>query len=172
MSNRNQGIGIVLIVLGILVLVGRGVDLGAVAWPFFVILPGVVLLAIAFLGNREAAGLAVPGSIVTTIGLILFVQNLGGYFESWAYAWALITAGAGFGVFLHGALTHDEARERQGMRLVTLGLVLFAAFGAFFEFFVFDGWARGWIGRWLLPLALILAGVLLLARRGAGRDEA
>lgn len=165
MSNRNQGIGIVLIVLGILVLIGRSVDLGNVLWPFFVLIPGAVLLAIAFLGNRDAAGLAVPGSIVTVIGLILFVQALTGYFESWAYAWALIPAGAGFGTFLQGALTGDHARERDGMRVVTWGLTLFAAFGAFFEFFIFDGWARGWIGRWLLPLALIVGGVALLAQR-------
>jgi protein-S-isoprenylcysteine O-methyltransferase Ste14 len=170
MRNRNQVIGIILIVVGILVLMGRMAGAGNIGWPLFVLVPGVALLAWAFLGGEEASTLAIPGSIVTTIGLILFVQNLGDYFQSWSYAWGLIVSGVGFGIFLQGALTADHDREREGMRVVTVGLALFAAFGAFFEFFVFDNWAGSWVGRWLLPLALIAAGLVLWARRGAGGE--
>ena len=166
MRNRNQIIGIVLVVAGILVLMGRMADAGSIGWPLFVLLPGVALLVWAFLGREEAATLAIPGTIVTTIGLILFVQNLGDYFQSWSYAWGLIVSAVGFGVFLQGAITNDHEREREGMRVVTVGLVLFTAFGAFFEFFVFDNWAGSWVGRWLLPLGLIAAGLVLWVRRG------
>jgi hypothetical protein len=169
-SNRNQVIGIVLIVAGVLVLLGRMVNVGAIGWPLFVILPGLALLAWAFLGGDQAAGLAIPGSIVTTIGLILFAQALGDYYESWAYAWGLIVSGVGFGIFLQGALLSDHDREREGMRVVTVGLALFAAFGAFFEFIVFNNWAGSWVGRWVLPLALIVAGLVLWARRGGDRS--
>ncbi len=171
MRNRNHVIGIVLIVAGVLVLVGRMADLGGFAWPLLVLLPGAALLVWAFLGGEQATGLAIPGSIVTTIGLILFVQELTGYYQSWAYAWGLIVSGVGFGIFLHGALSHDEDRERDGMRVVTVGLALFAGFGAFFEFFVFDNWAGSWVGRWLLPIALIAAGLVLWLRRGEGRSQ-
>lgn len=171
MRNRNQVIGIILIVAGVLVLLGRTVNVGSVGWPLFVILPGVALLAWAFLGGEGATGLAIPGSIVTTIGLILLVQALGDYYQSWSYAWGLIVSGVGFGIFLQGALTSDHDREREGMRVVTVGLALFAAFGAFFEFFIFDNWAGGWVGRWLVPLALIAAGLVLWARRGSDRTE-
>ena len=166
MRNRNQVIGIILIVAGILVLIGRMAGAGSLGWPLFVLLPGVALLVWAFVGGEDAATLAIPGSIVTTVGLILFFTNLGNYFEAWAYAWGLIVAGVGFGIFLQGALTADHDREREGMRVVTVGLALFAAFGAFFEFFIFDNWSGSWVGRWLLPLALIAAGLVLWARRG------
>jgi hypothetical protein len=43
--------------------------------------------------------------------------------------------------------------------------VLFAAFGAVFQFFVFGNLWNTWIGQWLLPLALIAAGVALLFAR-------
>ncbi len=171
MRNRNQTIGIVLIVLGLLVLLGRTANLGWLGWPLFVLIPGLALLVWAFLGGEEAAGLAIPGSIVSTVGLILFIQNLGDYFQSWSYAWGLIVSGVGFGVFLQGALTNNHEREREGMRVVTVGLVLFAAFGAFFEFFIFDNWAGSWVGRWLVPLALIAAGLVLWSRRGGDRAE-
>ncbi len=170
MNKRNQGIGLVLIVVGVLVLIGRSVDVGAVAWPLFVILPGVILLGAAFLGGEDATPLAIPGSIVTTIGLILFFQNVTDYFESWAYAWGLIVAAVGAGVFLQGALLHDERREREGMRIATIGLALFAAFGAFFEFLIFGDWGGSWVGRWLLPVALIAVGAVLLSRRGRGPE--
>ncbi|MER3555314.1 MAG: hypothetical protein C4331_13480 [Meiothermus sp.] len=88
--SRNQIIGIILVVLGGLFLLGQVVDLGESighwGWPFFVMLPGILLLVLAFVGGKTSAGLAVPGSIVTTVGLILFVQNVTDHFESWAYA--------------------------------------------------------------------------------------
>lgn len=166
MNKRNQGIGAVLVVIGVLVLIGRSWGGAAALWPLFVVLPGLILLGVAFVSGDEATSLAIPGSIVTTIGILLFVQNVTGYFQSWAYAWGLIVAGVGVGVFLQGALLHDERREREGMRIATVGLALFAAFGAFFEFLVFGDWSGTWIGRWLLPLALIAAGAFLLRRRG------
>jgi len=163
MRDRDKVIGIALIVLGALFLIGRSVDFGRFGWPFFVLVPGLIMLASAFLGRRDAAGLAVPGAIVTTIGLIMFVLNSTGRWEAMAYCWALIVAGAGAGNFIYGALTKDHARERDGMRTVYTGLILFAVFGVFFEFLIFDGF--GGLGRWLIPLVLIGAGVYMLFLR-------
>jgi hypothetical protein len=163
--DRQRGIGIALVVLGAFFLLGQFVDVGAFAWPFFVIVPGLVLLVAAFVGGRSAFPLAIPGSIVTTVGIILFVMNATNTFEAWAYAWGLVVAAAGFGTFLLGALQHDEKKQRDGLRTTWIGLVLFAAFGAFFQFFVFGNMGGTWIGQWLLPLALIAAGVALLYAR-------
>ncbi len=160
MRDRDKVVGIALIVLGALFLLGRGMDFGQFGWPLFVLIPGLILLGSAFVGRREAAGLAVPGAIVTTIGLILFVLNGTDRWEAWAYCWALIVAGAGAGNFIFGALTRDTARERDGLRTVYIGLLLFAVFGVFFEFLIFGGF--GGLGRWLIPLVLIGAGVYLL----------
>lgn len=168
MQDRKQVLGIVLIVLGLLFLLGRGLDFGALAWPLFVLVPGLILLGTAFMGRRDVAGLAIPGSIVTTIGLILLVLNLTDYWQAWAYCWALIAAGAGLGTFIHGALTNDPVKERDGLRAAYVGLALFAGFGAFFEFFIWGG--ASLIIRWLLPLALVGGGVFLLLRREGTRS--
>lgn len=163
MQDRKQVIGVVLVVLGLVFLLGRGFDFGAMAWPLFVLVPGLILLAVAFMGKRESAGLAIPGSIVTTIGLILLALNLTDYWQAWAYCWALIAAAAGLGNFIHGALTQDPIKERDGLKAAYFGLALFAGFGAFFEFFIWGGMSL--VMRWLLPLALVAAGVFLLLRR-------
>jgi hypothetical protein len=168
MKLSNRGLGIALVIIGALVLIGQMMDLAAFGWTLFVIVPGAAMLAVAFLGNRDAAGLAVPGSIVTTVGLILLVQSATGTFHTWAYAWGLVLAATGFGAFLHAALREDEAEQRSSLKLAGLGLALFAGFGAFFELFVFGG-LSGWVWRYVLPIALIVAGIVLLLRRQQAR---
>lgn len=172
MNNRSRAIGVGLVVLGALLLLGRWIDVGAFAWPLFIIGPGLLMLAFAFLGNRDAAGLAVPGSIVTTVGLILFVQNATDTFESWSYAWALVLAAVGVGTFLKGAIEEGADEQKSGLQLVALGLTLFAGFGVFFEFFIFTDGSSGWLGRLLMPLVLIGIGAYLLLGRGADRSAA
>lgn len=93
-----------LIGLGILFLVGQllGISLIGWLWPFFVITPGVLFFVVMALGGKDASGFAIPGSIITTVGLILFYQNLTGHWASWAYAWALIFPTAvGAGMMIH-----------------------------------------------------------------------
>lgn len=164
MDASARTIGIVLVVVGALLLLGQIGGLGAFAWPLFIVAPGALLLLAAFLGGDDAAGLAVPGAIVVTVGLVLWLQAITGRFETWSYAWGLVLASVGVGTFLEGSLKRDEEKQREGMRLAGLGLALFAAFGAFFELLIFGGLA-GWLWRWGIPLALIAGGVLLLVRR-------
>lgn len=168
MNLSNRGIGIALVVVGLLVLLGQWLDLSAMGWPLFIIVPGVIMLGVAFAGNRDAAGLAVPGSIVTTVGLILLIQSATGTFHTWAYAWGLVLAATGFGAFIHAALRQDEEEQRSSLRLTGLGLALFAGFGVFFELFIFGGVA-GWVWRYGLPIALIAGGAFLLLRRSRTR---
>lgn len=170
MTNRNGIIGIILIVLGALSLLFRNVDVASFGWPIFIVLPGVLMLGWAFLGDKDVSGLAVPGCIVTTVGLILFIQNATNTFESWSYTWALVMASAGVGIFLKGSLDNDSAGQRDGTRLASLGLGLFAVFGIFFEFFIFDNFGDGALGGYLLPLLLIAGGVYLLSRRDKNRE--
>ena len=160
MRDRDKTLGIALVVLGGLFLLWQVTGRGDFAWPLFVIVPGLILLGAAFLGRREMASLAVPGSIVTTIGLILLILNAANRMDAWAYSWALIVAGAGAGNLIFGALQNDHAREREGLRTVYVGLTLFAVFGVLFEFIIWGG--LGGAMRWLLPLLLIGFGVYLL----------
>jgi hypothetical protein len=165
---RETVIGVILIALGALFLVARAIDGPGIAWPLFVLVPGVALLAWSFVGGRQVTALAVPGAIVTTVGLILFVQNLTASFETWAYAWALVLASVGVGTWLHGVLTQDDGKQRDGVRTTTVGLALFAGFGVFFQFIVFGDLLGSWVGQWLVPLALIGVGAALLLRQRGG----
>src|SRR5436190_18105293 len=56
-------------------------------WSVFVLLPGLVLFLTMAVGGRAMAWLAVPASVVTMTGIILFFQNTFNAWQSWAYAW-------------------------------------------------------------------------------------
>jgi hypothetical protein len=86
-------VGTILILVGILFLLvqffpGLAASLDiSTQWPLIIVGVGGLLILSAFLGTPK---LAIPGSIVTGIGGILYVQNLTGAWDSWAYVWALI----------------------------------------------------------------------------------
>jgi hypothetical protein len=116
--------GSVLIVLGLLTLasqVFRGVNFWGTIWPFFVIGFGALFFVGMFAGGKSVAGLAIPGSIITTIGLMLFLQNLFGYWESWAYGWTVILMSVGVGIFIMGWYTENQAQRESGQRVLRIG---------------------------------------------------
>ena len=122
--------GIVLVGLGVLFLAQQavGFDIGHYGWPIFVLLPGLAFLAAFALGPRGAAGLAVPGCVVTTIGLILAIQNTFNLWATWAYAWGLIVAAVGLGLTLQGERFGQPRVVRTGIRLFEGGLLAFVVF--------------------------------------------
>ncbi len=168
-------VGLLLVVAGVAFLLMQvyGIqltfDLGRVGWPLYVIAPGIVLLLIGlFLPAAPGAGLAVGGSIVTTVGLILAYQSSTGHWSSWAYAWALVGPGAvGLGLTLWGILHLSRETLRTGLTALGAGLLLFLVGFAFFEGVLNLGGERGLapLGRQALPVALIVAGVLVIATR-------
>lgn len=66
-------IGVVLIVAGILVAVGQSFDLhlGWYAWPLFIIVPGLALLAISFASDFGGKIMTILGVTITATGLLL-----------------------------------------------------------------------------------------------------
>jgi len=165
--------GLALIALGALALAGqffRGFDFWGVTWPFFLIGIGALFFVGMFSGGKSAAGLAIPGSILSVIGLMLFLQNIFDYWESWAYGWTVILMAVGLGIFIMGWYTENAGQRSSGLRVLKIGAILFVIFGGFFEM-IFNSFA---ISRFLFPLALILLGVyLVFARSGilARREE-
>src|SRR5258708_35392368 len=81
----------VLVGLGILFLVQQtlGFDIGHFGWPLFVLLPGLAFLAAYALGPRGSAGMAWPGCVLHTIGLILAIPNAFNLWWPWAHSCAL-----------------------------------------------------------------------------------
>lgn len=125
-------------------------------WPLIIVSVGVLLVISAILGSPT---LAIPGSIVSGIGGILYVQNLTNTWSSWTFVWTLIPGFVGIGLLLAGLLGHQRrASWRDGSRLLLISMVMFLIFGAFFN--GLGGLNRYW------PIILIGLGLwLLLPRR-------
>jgi hypothetical protein len=160
--------GIVLVGLGIVFLAQQalGFDIGQFGWPLFLILPGLGFLAAYALGPRGTAGMAVPGSVLTTIGLILAIQNTFGLWATWAYSWALIVAAVGIGLALQGERLGQPRAARSGIVMFETGLLAFVVFATFFELILdLSHFALGPLRGTLGPAVLILAGLYLLLRR-------
>jgi len=171
-SQRNTGSligGSLLIIFGVLALLGKifqNYNFWGTFWPFFVIGVGLLFFVGMLAGGRSVSGLAIPGSIITTIGLMLFYQNITGHWESWSYGWTVILMSVGVGIFIMGIWGQNATQRSAGLRLLRLGLILFVIFGAFFELIFTAGNPFG-LRSVIFPVALILLGLyLVLSRSG------
>jgi hypothetical protein len=113
------GLGVLLVVLGTLFSVGQaaGFDLGRFGWPFFVIIPGLAVLAVGLAVGDPTGGRITPLGAVTMVGVILLYQNAADHFESWAYAWALVfPTSAGPGRMVYGSVRGSKEMVATGGR--------------------------------------------------------
>jgi hypothetical protein len=159
-------LGGILIALGLVLFAGQqlNIDIGHAAWPFYVIAPGLALATLG-LTQRRGSGLTIAGSVVTMIGLVLLYQNATDRFESWAYAWALVGPGGnGIGMLLYGTRSGDRKLARDGFLTILGALGLFAVGLVFFEGIIGISGERLPLPEWVLPVAVIAIGVLVLLR--------
>jgi hypothetical protein len=168
-SSRNSLIvAIFLIAIGVLFLAGQifNFNIWSFAWPLIIIVVGLTFFAGMIAGGKSAGGLAIPGSIVTMIGLILLYQNTFHHWATWSYAWTLIIVAVGIGLIIFGYWSSQESVRQSGMRVIGVGFVLFVVFGSFFELGAMIVGLRSPSGL-LWPILLILAGIyLILSRTG------
>lgn len=176
-------IGILLVLVGLVFFAAQflNIDLGRLAWPLFVIVPGLAVIVLGLI-LRGASGepLTVLGSMVTVTGLILAYQNAYDLWATWAYAWALIApTSVGVGRMLYGAVTGRGSILRDGTRTAVTGLAIFLVAAAFFEGVIgLSGFGISNLGGYIFPVALIGLGVILLftnllggRRRPAGETQ-
>lgn len=159
-------LGVILIALGIIFFIGQWAELdwGAATWPFYVIAPGVALAALG-LTQRHGSGLTIAGSIVTMVGLVLLYQNATDHWESWAYAWALVgPGGSGLGMLLYGVRSANRKMARDGFWQILVAIGLFVAGWLFFEGIIGISGRRLPLPDWVLPVAIIALGVVVLIR--------
>jgi hypothetical protein len=130
-------LGLALVLLGGLALAGRllDIDLLSLGWPIFVLAPGIVLFAAGVaVGGKAGLGLAIPGGIISMVGVVLTFQSATGLWSTWAYAWALVApGGVGLAFVLYGLLTGQGEITRGGIPILLTGIGLFIGFGLFFE---------------------------------------
>lgn len=159
-------VGVGLIILGILFFLGEvfHFNIWGALWPFFIIVPGLLFFVAMVSIGKPGAPLAVPGSIVTTVGLLLFFQNVTGLWSTWAYAWALVFPTAvGIGIAIAGLWSDDTRAVRMGSGMAGVGLAILLFFAFFFEVLLdLNGLRSGPVGRILIPLLVIVAGGVLL----------
>jgi len=172
LSTRNRNIGsltagVILTAFGLLALASqlfRGFNFWGTFWPLIIIGIGIIFFAGMFASGRSGGGLAIPGAIFSGIGLLMFVQNITGHWESWAYAWTVIVMSVGTGIYLAGWWSGSEGQRNAGKRVLGIGLILFVAFGAFFEMIFQTSTAA----RLFFPIALIVLGGYLILTRSRG----
>ena len=159
-------LGGALIVLGLIFFASQqlNIDIGQAAWPFYVIAPGLALATLG-LTQRRGSGLTIAGSVVTMVGLVLLYQNATDRFESWAYAWALVgPGGSGIGMLLYGTRSGDRKMARDGFWAILWAIGIFALGLVFFEGIIGISGERLPLPSWVLPVAVIVIGVLVLLR--------
>jgi hypothetical protein len=157
--------GSILIGLGLLFLLGQFFNFVAwqYLWPFIVIGIGGLFFVGMLAGGKSTAGLAIPGSIISVVGLMLLYQTISGHWATWSYAWTVIIMAVGLGIMIMGFWSGDTHQRQAGMRVAWIGFVLFVIFGAFFEI-VLSGFGGG-LRQVVFPVALILIGLYLVIRR-------
>ncbi|NLX08413.1 MAG: hypothetical protein GXY36_02020 [Chloroflexi bacterium] len=153
------------------VLIGLGLLLWmdvSLLWPMFVLVPGLLLLAVAVYGGHVGATLAIPATLVTGTGALLFVQNLTGYWDSWSYAWTLYGAFLGAGFMIMGRQLNSESLETTGRGFILVSLIGFMGFAFLFELVLgVGGPGNASVGA----LLLVGAGSFLLLRNLAGQPS-
>ena len=156
MSKRGSLVGgIILILIGGLILINQlvgGIGI-QISWPL--ILVGMGLLFILFGAIFGIGGLAVPGSILTGLGLIFYYQDYTGDFTSWTYMWALIPGFVGVGVLISGLI--NPGTGKGGWSLLAISAVLFIIFAA-----IFGDLSDQWV--LYISIAIIIIGVIGLIR--------
>ena len=167
-------LGILLILIGIWLVVSRQVPQVQqwlnveFSWPIWTIGAGILIFIIGLIIG--APGMAIPASIITGIGCILYYQNTNDDFGSWSYMWTLIPGFVGVGLILTGLLGENSRRNiSSGTNLIIISAVLFLIFGT-----LFGGLAI--LGPYGPAILLIALGVYILVRGflrpRRGQDEA
>ena len=161
-NRTNLFLGILLILIGGWLVVTKQVPAiqnwidDNFAWPMWTIGAGLLVLLIGLFTG--APGMAIPASIITGIGGILYYQNQTGDFGSWSYMWALIPGFVGVGTILAGLLGENTRRNlSHGLNLIVISTVLFLVFATFFG-------GISILGDYGIAIILILVGLYVLIR--------
>lgn len=170
-------IGLVFVLVGLAALVLRqaGVDVVSyvrdAGWQFFIIIPGLALLAASIVPDPpKGVGFAIGGAIVTTVGLLLMYQERADHFESWAYAWALLPTAAGLAMLVYGFLARTGELMVSGLRTAAVSAGLFVVGAWFFETTFDTGRAPVDLTTWW-PVVVIAVGVLIALTALLGRPQ-
>ncbi len=134
--------GAALVVLGLLWLLGA-----PASWPLTMVGLGGVFLLAAMLYHVGA--LAIPGTLIGGLGVMLFGQNITGWWASWLYVWPLVPGLVGLGLVMASLLGMPGQRVRQAGMVWFIQALLMAGLM----------WAMHTLTPFIFSWALILVGL-------------
>lgn len=159
-------VGIVLVLAGGVFLADQLLPLNLMQtfWPLLIVLFGLTFLVAMLFAGKRGAGLAIPGTIITALGVLLFVQNTFDLWITWAYAWALLISAVGLGLLIMNSYLNRVGLRRAAGLLIGIGLTLFVIFGMFFEIILNISGTDLYSGLFL-GIGLILLGLFVVFSR-------
>ncbi|WP_138751942.1 hypothetical protein [Paenibacillus sinopodophylli] len=157
MPNNKYSAGIILLLAGLVILLGKlGVFsfLGAIFWPLLVLIPGV-LLHVLYFGRLVPAVVLVPGGMLVVYALLFVVCNLFGW-DSLKYLWPLFIFGVAAGLYEYYLFGSSIPRV-----VLSASIALAAASAVFVVLVLLWSW-----GIYAIAAALIAAGGwMMLSKR-------
>lgn len=133
----------------------------AQSWPLIIIGVGLLQAVIGLVTRTPA--MAIPTTIVTGIGALLYWQNATGNWGSWAWVWTLIPGLVGLGLLLAGLLGESRGENlRAAVILLIISSLLAGIFGSFLG-------GPSLLRLWW-PLVLVGLGLYVLARGSRNRE--
>ena len=146
-----------------------------IAWPFLLIVPGMLVAGGAFASKPTDAANAVRGGALIVLGLVFLYQAATGHWSSWAYAWALLMPAAGIALAIAGLRDREETLVTSGTGWIVTGTTIFVVLGVMFDHVLLE---TPDASGYFVPVVTTLLGVMVLAfrylatRRGvyAGED--
>ncbi|BBI34703.1 hypothetical protein [Cohnella abietis] len=156
MNRQSAAVGIGIVAVGLIILLGKlGVFayIGAVFWPLFILIPGV-LLHVLYFGRMLPSAALIPAGILTVVSVLLLIGNWFGW-GLMKYLWPLFPFAVAVGLYEFYVFGYSRSKQlwTTAVGLAVLSLV---------AFFMTLLWT--W-GIYLLAAALIGVGVWLVLRR-------
>ncbi|TYP77981.1 hypothetical protein [Paenibacillus methanolicus] len=156
MSRNNYAIGIVFLIAGAVILLGKlglFAFIGTNFWPLFVLIPGI-LLHVLFFGRILPTVALIPGAILTVSALIFFFCIAFGWHHM-QVLWPLLVFGGAVGLYEYHLFEMSHPKVP-----LTAAIILALVSISFFVIMLFWGW-----GLYLIAAALIVVGAWLVAGR-------
>ncbi|MEA3326506.1 MAG: head GIN domain-containing protein, partial [Chloroflexota bacterium] len=129
-----------------------------------IILLGVTFFVGMVAAGKRGSGLAIPGAVITMLGILLFIQNTFILWVTWAYAWALLISAAGLGLLIMNLYIKRVNLRRVAGLLIGIGLILFVIFGVLFEL-ILDISGTNMNSGLFLGGGLVLLGIFVILSR-------
>ena len=156
MRSNRLSLGVIIILLGVFILLGK---LGVITfvwnvfWPIFVLAAGL-LLHMVYFSRTMPAGVLIPGGILVTYSLMFFYCTIFGW-NAMSYLWQGFIFGVAVGLYEYYMFSDDKPRGA-----LIASLIVGAVSIVFFGFTLIQTNAI-----YVIAAALILIGLFMILRR-------